>query len=74
MTILQEIISTTNSIAKIELQECENMQLLNIQKFKLSHINIDDGDPWYGDFIEIVFHNKSRLHCDVKQIKESISL
>ena len=44
------------------------LQVYLITHFKLEHINIGSDEPWYGEYIEIVFHNKSRYHCDVKYL------
>ena len=54
--------------------------LISLLKFKVHHItkfrldlvdfNPADEEPWYGEFIEIRFSNKSTYHCGVENYNE----
>ena len=61
---------------KLYIGQCRNTQLLHISMIELKHIKFKTEDPYNIDNIQIIFHNNSRLYCDVKETidKEAIRL
>ena len=45
-----------------------DLKVHHITKFRIGLIDFKpaDEEPWYGEFIEIGFHNGSKYHCGVE--------
>ena len=62
-----------------DLKDCQDFELPQMCHFEIKNYNIgesgeaDNPEGWMGKYVEIGFHNQSRIHCDifkVGQIKE----
>ena len=56
-----------------------NFKVHHITKFRIDLVDFNpaDEEPWYGEFIEIRFSNKSTYHCGVEnynEISDSVEL
>ena len=56
------------SYLKLFLITLLDLKVHHITKFRIGLIDFKpaDKEPWYGEFIEIGFHNGSKYHCGVE--------